>query len=469
MKPLRLRTSLTLAYVAILSLVSTGLGIAFHRTFARQLDADTTEALNEKAQALHGFLRFENGTVSLVYDTNDPEESRFIDDATDYYQVYDAANGRLLAQSPGLEAFGLRYTPAQVAEHRLGAHVHDVETYAGRLRLTSSLITPRPGEAYLVEVGELLAATDRTLARLDRILLLGIAASIAVAGLLGPWFARRALAPMKALAMAAHGVTIGDLHSRVDLRGSGDELDQVADSFNNALARLEESVDDMRVFSAALAHELRTPIAILRGEAELELAHPLAVAERQSRLLSQIEECDRLTRLIDQVLTLARAEAGEIKLATEPVALGRLASAVAEQMEPVAAARDIVLTADAADDGLIDGDPNWLRRLILILLDNAIKFTPELGQVAIRVSRTGEAVCLAVTDTGIGIEPDQIPGLFRRFHRGGTLASRRIPGFGLGLALAKWIADRHGATVQVTSRPGVETTFRFLFPGAAAR
>ncbi len=244
----------------------------------------------------------------------------------------------------------------------------------------------------------------------------------------------------------------------MSLRGTNDELDQVANAFNNALARVEQSVGEMRQFSAALAHELRTPLAILRGEAGLALTQTHSAAERE-RLISQIDEYDRLTRLINQILTLARAEAGEISMARQPVDLSALGSDVVEQMEPVAAARDITMTSTIVPAVIVEGDAGWLERLLLLLIDNAIKFTPKGGRITVALSRANGMATLSIADSGIGIAPEAIPRLFERFYRADPSRSRQIDGAGLGLALAKWIADRHDAAIDVTSTPGVGSTF----------
>jgi heavy metal sensor kinase len=450
---------LSIAYTAALALVLTALGFGYHSALVRQLDVEATASLNEKARGLHGYLKFSNDSALLDYDQSDPDEVAFIRDATLYYQVFDASSGRLITQSPGMESLGLHYTAAEIAELKTRSAPHDVQTDRGRLRVSNTVIAPESGGSYLVQVGELLDSEDRTLAGFDRLLWWRILAGLVAAALAGRWLAGHALTPLARLAESTRTIGIANLHDRLSVRGAADELDQVANAFNAALDRVEQSVGEMRQFSAALAHELRTPIAILRGEAELELAHPLSADQRHERLVSQVDEYDRLTRLINQILTLARAEAGEIKLSIAPVALSDLASKVAEEIDAVAGARNITLTCDVQPGVTVNADAGWLERLLLILLDNAIKYTPDGGRVSVRVSQEGDRAVLAVSDNGVGIPPEAVPRLFDRFYRAESARSRHTSGAGLGLALAKWIADRHGATIEVSSKTGEGSTF----------
>jgi heavy metal sensor kinase len=461
-KPLPLRTSLTLFYTGMLALLVTALAIGEHSLLVRRLDDDVSANLEEKARGLHGYLRFVDGSPVLQYDRDDADSAAFVDDATDYYQVYDAQTGHLLTQSPGLESLGLDYTADEVATFRDHPGLTDVRTDRGRLRLSSTVISPTPGEMYLVQVGDLLDGVDRTIAGFDRLLFWRILVGLGLAVLVGRWLAGRALAPLSRLAVASSGIDIQNLHARLAVRGVDDELDQVAHAFNNALARVEHSVDEMRQFSAALAHELRTPLAILRGEAELALRPSESDEQRRQALSRQIDECDRLTRLINQILTLARAEGGEINIAREPVDLAALAASVTDQIEPVAAERGILLTCQGVDGVLVAGDPGWLERLLLILLDNAIKFTPAGGRIWVTFSSESGVARVAVIDNGIGISRDALPHLFERFYRADP--SRSTQGAGLGLALAKWIADRHNGTIDVQSQCGEGTTFTFILP-----
>ena len=464
MTPLPLRSSLTLVYTGMLALLVSGLALGYHRVLVRQLDSEATAVLEEVTRGLHGFLRFEAGRPVLEYSETDPAAVTFIEDATRYYQVYDAATGQLLVQSPALESLGLHYTPEEVRALRDHPRVDELQTDRGRLRLQSSLIIPGTGETYLLQVGEPLDRLDRAIEGFERVLIWQIAAGLLVAAVVSHWMAGRALAPMARLARATGAIGITNLQQRVPVRGAHDEIDDVAQAFNQALERVEHAVGEMRQFSAALAHELRTPLAVLRGETELALTQAQTPDELRQRLGVQLDEFDKLTRLINQILTLARAEAGEIVLAMEPVDLAALSASIAEQLETVAAAREVGLTCAPAGAVVVTGDAGWLERLLLILLDNAIKFTPGGGQVWVRVSSAERAARLEVCDTGPGIPPAALPHIFERFYRADPARSRHTEGAGLGLALAKWIVDHHNGTIEATRGPQQGTIFTVSLP-----
>jgi heavy metal sensor kinase len=276
--------------------------------------------------------------------------------------------------------------------------------------------------------------------------------------------ARRALAPLTTLAAEARNVNIGTLDRRLHTRGTGDQLDDVASAFNETLASLENAVGEMRQFSSALAHELRTPLAALRGEMELALLRPRSESEWRAAAASQIEDIDKLTRMVNQLLTLARAESGEIPLAHDPVDLGDLATTVTEQLEPVAQAKDLNLRCIVHQSVTVTGDSGWLERLLLNLLDNAIKYTPSGGQILVGVSRKAGQARIDVSDTGSGISADAVPHIFERFYRVDPARSSTVEGTGLGLSLAKWIVERHHGRIDVQSKPGKGSTFTIWLP-----
>jgi heavy metal sensor kinase len=278
------------------------------------------------------------------------------------------------------------------------------------------------------------------------------------------WLAGFALRPLSVLAGAAREIDVRTLERRLPTRGVDDELEDVATAFNDTLSRLEHSVGEMRQFSAALAHELRTPLAALRGEIELSLRRSGRDAAEQATLASQIEELDRLARLIDQILMLARAESGQIRLTFAPVDVGELAVSLVEQLEPVAQARTVDLHCERNGTVLVKGDAGWLQRLLLNLLDNAIKFTREGGTVVVSVAREAGRARIDIRDNGIGMPPEVTAHVFERFFQADPARSSGTDGAGVGLSLVKWIVDRHQGTIEVQSRVGQGSTFTVRLP-----
>jgi signal transduction histidine kinase len=199
---------------------------------------------------------------------------------------------------------------------------------------------------------------------------------------------------------------------------------------------------------------------------ELALLRPRSDSEWRASAGSQIEEIDKLTRMVNQLLTLARAEAGEIPLAHDAVDLGALAATVTEQLEPVAQARDLDLRCVVHQPVTVTGDGGWLERLLLNLLDNAIKYTPARGHILVGVSREHNHARLDVADSGPGIHADAIPHIFERFYRVDPSRSSTVEGAGLGLSLVKWIVDRHQGRIDVRSEPGKGSTFTIWLPVA---
>jgi len=463
-RPLSLRTTLTLSYTAILVLLLGAAGAISYNSLASQLDADATDEVQELTRGMHGYLRFGGGEPWLSYDSNDPDQVTFIERATRYYQAFDADTGQLIYQSPALTPLGLQYTPDEVRAFREQPQPVDVYTDQGRIRLTNTIVSPSPTEHYLLQVGLRLEHFDAALGRFLALLLWSLAPALVVAIVAGRYMAGRALAPLARLSAEARTIDVANLAQRLTVRGAGDELDELALAFNDTLARLQHAVGDMKQFSTALAHELRTPLAALRGEAELALTHAQSAEDYRRGLATQLEELDRLARLITELLTLARAEAGDIVLRKQVVDVGALAQTVAQSLEPVARARELALVCEACEPVLVTGDAGWLERLLLNLVDNAIAFTPAGGRIVIRVTPAGAFARLEVEDTGIGMSDDAIAKVFDRFYQADPSRSARGGGVGLGLSLARWIAQRHNASISVQSQPGRGSTFTVLLP-----
>jgi heavy metal sensor kinase len=464
MTTLTLRSRLTAVYTAVFGVLIVTMAAVSYEVLAYQLDADVTANLSSLTSGLHGYLQFETGTPTVAFDPSDPSEAAFVSEAVRYYQVFDATSGQLVVQSDGLRPFGLEFTVAEVRDLRSRPRTLDVQTDYGRLRLSNSVLAPSPGQLYLLQVGVSLDPMDQTLRRFLVLMLVSVPAGLIAAFLVGRAMARVALRPLTRLAGATRAIGIENLPQRLPVRGAGDELDAVATAFNDTLARLEESIGEMRQFSAALAHELRTPLTALRGGIELTMIDAPAGDELRRRFASQLEEIDKLKHFIDQILVLARAEAGEIPLQTAAVDLRELAVALVEQLEPVAEAKGVVLQTGRTEGLVIPGDGAWIKRLVLNLLDNAIKFTSTGGRVVVEVVREGAWARLAVRDTGIGITTTAQERIFERFFRADPARSPDVDGVGLGLSLARWIVERHRGRIAVESEPGQGSTFTVHLP-----
>jgi heavy metal sensor kinase len=461
---LPLRARLAASYTALVALLLAVLSVVSYRVLARQLDQDATTRLTELTDGLHGYLRVGGDLPTLAFDANDPDQATFIHEATRYYQIYDAETGQLIVQSAGFEPLGLHFTPAEIRALRQQPRPFDISTEYGRFRISTSVLSRGTAHAVLLQVGLSLGTMDGALRRYLDLLRWRLPVALVVAAVAAYWLAGVALAPLSRLADAASAIDVNSLGHRVPVRGTKDELDDVARAFNGTLARLERAVTEMRQFSAALAHELRTPLAALRGEIELALRGTRPDGPQARTLVSQLEEIDKLHRLIDQILTMARAESGQIPLTFAPLDLPRLGAEILGELEPLAEIRGIALRSDLERAIVIDGDAGWLQRLMLNLLDNALKFTSAGGRVTLRVRRDRDAARLEVGDTGIGMSPDVLARLFEPFFRADPARSSTVDGAGLGLSLVKWIVDAHDGRIAVTSRPGEGSAFTVWLP-----
>jgi len=471
MRPFSLRTRLTLYYSLILAILLAGFGFLAYRSLTLRLEQSSNEELDERAAALKGFLRFRNGQLSLVFNANDPEEAYFVHNATKFYQAFDLRSGELVAQSRDLELLGIQPSPSEVRNLAQNLKPADIETTQGVIRFHQGVFHAGPKQAFLIRVGISLQAARMASNEFLRGLLVLIPVGVLLVALGGWQMARSALRPIRDLARAARRIDIERLNERLPLRGTRDELDQLAQAFNHTLARLEDAVGQMRQFTASVSHELRTPLTAMRGEAEVALLEAQSVENYRRVLASQLEELDRLTQMINQLLTLARAEAGEIRLGENPVDLSELVASLGEQMEPVAASSQIKLQVQPAESIVIRGDAEWLERVVLNLLDNAIKFTQEGGRIEVSMAAEGQDAVLRVSDTGIGIPTEAQPHIFERFYRAEPSRSKQVEGVGLGLALVKWIVDRHRGRIEVESRAGEGSCFTVRLPlaGTAGR
>jgi heavy metal sensor kinase len=291
---------------------------------------------------------------------------------------------------------------------------------------------------------------------------------ILAAYLIGSWVARRALAPVDQITEEVREITDGrSLHRRLPTPMVKDELGRLADTLNQMMSRLERSFTALRRFTADASHELKTPLTVLRAGVERAITTPGLAPEALAALEETLQEINRMTELVDALLTLARADEGLVPLHREPVDLRALLTESEETGELLAEPTGVAVTMDAPSGPVvIQADGTRLRQLVMNLVTNAVKYTPAGGRVRLWLARDDGLVRLGVSDTGIGIAPGDLPHIFDRFYRADAARTRTAdrPGAGLGLAICKWIAEAHGGKIDVQSRPGRGTTFTVTLP-----
>lgn len=285
---------------------------------------------------------------------------------------------------------------------------------------------------------------------------------ILLSGFGGYLLTKKALKPVRQITAAAERIGSGsDLSQRIDLHNADREMMELSQTFDSMFSRLEKSFDAERQFTADASHELRTPAAVIIAQAEYALQHA-KTDEKDEALQKILAQAKKMSRLLAQLLMLARADANKIQFEIEKFDFSELAEIVLEETEQLATDKNITVKSNIEPDVEVEGDQTLLMRLLLNLLDNAVKYTGEGGEVAFTLRKTADSIICAVRDTGCGIAPEELPKIWRRFYQ--SDGNRGQSGAGLGLSMVQWIANLHGGTVSVESTPGEGSTFTFTMP-----
>jgi heavy metal sensor kinase len=307
----------------------------------------------------------------------------------------------------------------------------------------------------------------RTLRTLAVVLALGIPVAVALSVAGGTFLARRALKPIGVMADRARKITADSLAERLPVEDRGDEFGRLATIFNETLGRLQGSFERLRRFTADASHELRTPLTAMRSVGEVALHDSLDPAAYRDVIGSMLEEVQRLTGLVENLLLLTRAESGRLQPASSVVDVGAVATRAAEALRVLAEEKEQTLTVDAEGGVRARCDPALLRQGIVNLVDNAIKYTPARGSihVGVKLLRTGDAV-IEVKDTGPGIARAHHGRIFERFYRVEAARSKGAGGMGLGLAITRWTVEANGGRIELESEEGRGSLFRVVLPAA---
>jgi signal transduction histidine kinase len=288
------------------------------------------------------------------------------------------------------------------------------------------------------------------------------AALLALGG--GWWLMRKAMVPVASMTQAAERINERNLGEQLIRTGSGDEFDRLTQVFNAMTARLHDSFQRVREFTLNASHELKTPLAVMHAELETALQEQPAATGQRERLLSQLDEVQRLAKIVDGLTLLTRADAGQITLAREPVRLDELVRDTWADAQSLARPYQVRVELGACEETTVTGDRHRLRQLLLNLTDNAIKYNVPKGTVLIALRRQEAVAEITIANTGKGIAPEILPRVFEPFFRGDPSHSNVVEGCGLGLSIAQWIVTAHGGSIELASRPGVETIATLRLP-----
>ncbi len=430
------RARLTALYLAFFSLLFLLFSAFLYSELSRSLTARVDETLASEADTAAGLLQ-------------------------DEYQ--EMKGDRLLAAHEVVSDMKLHSDRVEIREGStlLAA---TARTAAGADDRVAARTVQVPGHTFRVEIRASLEPVRAELALVRRAILIALPLLLLLAGAGGYLLATRSLRPLGWMAEQARRITGSNLDTRIQIDHAAAELATLVTSFNELLSRLDQSFETMRRFVADASHELRTPISVIRGEADVALSQPRSEAEYKESLTTILDEARRLSRLVDDLLNLARADAGHVRLQTQDFYLNELLAECCRSVQTLAAARRLTLECRAGGDLQFTGDEQLLRRLIINLLDNAIRYTPSGGKIAAVLESSGGTVQLCVADTGVGIGAADAQHVFERFYRAGEARSRQDGGFGLGLAIVKWIAESHAGAVACASSPGQGSTFTVTLP-----
>jgi len=455
-----LRWRLTAWYVALLCglllVFSTGTYVAVNKLLLDNLD----DLLASQARLIVDTINLHDGELALRNDAL--QIGRNTDDHIT--RLYRADGTRLFDNDANINSAELNDS---VGEALAGKQQYDLISDHGGLRVLTFPIQRGSRVVGALQVGLSLEDVNDTMRALLRGMLVLAPAMLLLASGGGFFLANRALAPIDKITRTAQQISVEDFNRRIDLRGPDDEVGRLAHTFDDMIARLQSAFEQQRRFTADASHELRTPLTAVIGQIDVALERQRDAESYRGTLATVREQAQRLARMANDLLFLARSDTNPKPTAREAIDLAQLLPAIVAQVEPLAHAREQQLDLhQISPSSIVLGNEDDLIRLFLNLLDNAIRYTPRGGQICVRCDQRDTQVVITVADTGQGIAPEHMPHLFDRFFRVDRGRSRAQGGSGLGLAIAQNIVRAHGGKLSVESRLGQGSTFTAILPVA---
>ncbi|MGE3267815.1 MAG: sensor histidine kinase [Chloroflexota bacterium] len=485
--PLPLRWRIALLYMAVVGFTLSAAAIVVYVSLEHYLESEIDENLRNQARELNGTIDLDMRRETTLPRVNVYIRFPNLDAFTSPGMTVQVLNvdGRVHVQSENLRDRAVPIDRPNVELALAGTPSYTtaiIDRVPVRIYYTPLELSGLDGNiAGVIQITRTLRDVEVTLTRL-RLVLIGIGSvSLCFATVAGYLLARAALSPIGRLTRDARSIgEQRDFGRRVEVprtvRASRDEVTRLAVTFNQMLTQLQEAYQEQehtlasqRRFVADASHELRTPLSTIRTNLELlqRAGDDLPAADRDEAMADALAEIERLSRLVGDLLTLARVDSGLRLDCTEVIAVDRLVRDIYRQVRLMAMPFEHTVVADPIEPATVLGNRDYLKELLLVLADNAIQYTPDGGQIRLSVTRDGDDVIIGVEDNGVGISQDDLPHLFERFYRADHARHRdssTARGTGLGLSIAQWIADEHQGRIEVRSAPGVGTTFTLRLP-----
>jgi heavy metal sensor kinase len=460
---LPIKWRLTIWYGVVLSLIlvtfACGIFIYFRNSLQDSIDAKIRsigEVLSSSMTETHNSSVFGNFERYLENVLGRKPKGKFI-------QIMDTS-GRIGAKMSDIEGEALPTSFNALERAMRGEIVYEtIERTKPRLRMVTIPIMEKKKVTSVVQVGTSLEDFDETIKKLLLIMIISIPTSISVTIVVGYFMAKKALRPVDQIRRAAVKISSSNLDEKIDIAGRRDELGRLAETFNAMIGRLKDAFQRVNQFSIDVSHELKTPLTILKGETEVALRKEREKDDYQKLLLSNLEEIDRMSCIIDDLLLLSKADTKDIKLNIEEIALRDLIMGVCMNMKVVADKKEVVLQTGEMEDLRVKGDELKLRRMILNIVENGIKYSQTGGKVIVSSYVNDGYAQIDVKDEGIGISEQDIKYVFDRFFRADR-SRKRESGSGLGLSISRWIAEAHKGSIEVKSQPAQGSIFTIKLP-----
>jgi heavy metal sensor kinase len=482
------RFKIILWYMLILALTLAIFSVILYRNFSQALYGDKDDLLQtrvggivdsidtyweaERMEAVT--MGIKEGPFTKINNINFARiAQRWVEEKSDdpdllniIVQIFDV-KGALIASSKNIQNISILSKKALTSELQKEKRFDTVSIEFSpdnpvTIRVLTIPVVENKKVAFIVQVASPLGTIQTALTNLKVILFLLLPLTVVLTGIIGVFLAKIALNPVDRMIDTIHQITAENLKLKVNIPDTKDEIRRLADTFNEMLERLEHAFSSQRQFIEDFAHELKTPLAVLKGEMEVALKRIRSTEEYESVLLSNLEEVNRINRIVEDLLMLARFDSSAIILEKKPLEISGLVNVIVNDIKVLADQKNISINFSAQGKINIYGDENQMKRLFINLLDNAIKYTQRNGKVIVSVEPVEDFARIEISDTGTGIPADEIKHVFDRFYR--LDKSRHKPGFGIGLSIAKSIVDAHKGKIEVESKMNQGTTFTVFLP-----